>query len=336
LHFLIKKGISIDSKSIYVMVVIYSFMMKKIAVSVTLVVITATLWFTNYNYPNFYSAYILKGFYTFLALIIIYIIFKVVLEELIVKKLKQTKMKYSFKKTISILYILISFFAFIAIWIEHTETILISFGLIGAGIAVALQDIFKNFAGGITIFSTGIYRVGDRIEINGKLGDVVDIGIFFTTVMEIGEWVDGNQATGRLTTIPNSSIHNSNVNNFTKDHNFIWDEITLPITYDSNWKKAHEKIINIVKKETEQNANKADKEISKLGEKYYLPAKPVEPVIFLTITDNYIKFNIRYVTDTRERRILRDRLSRLILEEFENSKDVDIASETIDVSLKRG
>lgn len=213
---------------------------------------------------------------------------------------------------------------------------MISFGLIGAGIAVALQDVFKNFAGGITIFSTGIYRVGDRIEINGKLGDVIDIGVFFTTVMEVGEWVDGNQATGRLTTIPNSSILSNNVNNFTKDHNFIWDEITLPITYDSNWKKAHEHVLGIVKKETEQFAEQADKEISKLGEKYYLPKKPVEPVIFLTITDNYIKFNIRYVTDTRERRILRDRLSRLILEEIEDSKDINIASETIDVSIKHG
>jgi len=309
-------------------------MLRTIIIAIISAIISATLWFINYTYPNFYSSFILKGFYTFLALTVIYTVFRVILEEIIVKKLKQTKMRYSVKKTISVLYVLIFLFAFIAIWIEQTETILISFGLIGAGIAVALQDVFKNFAGGITIFSTGIYRVGDRIEINGKIGDVMDIGIFFTTVMEIGEWVDGNQATGRLTTIPNSIVISGNVNNFTRDHNFIWDEITLPITYDSNWKKAHEQFCYIVKKETEQFAKQADKEINRLGEKYYLPKKPVEPVIFLSITDNYIKFNIRYVTDTRERRIIRDRISRLILEEIEKSKDIKIASETIDVSVK--
>jgi len=310
-------------------------MLRKISVSISLSIITFALWFTHHTYSNFYNFYIIKGFYTFLALTIIYIIFRVFLEELIVKRLKQTKMKYSFKKTISILYLLVFLFALVAIWIEQTETILISYGLIGAGIAVSLQDVFKNFAGGITIFSTGIYGIGDRIEINGKIGDIIDIGLLYTTTMEIGEWVDGNQATGRLSFIPNSNVISSNVNNFTKDHNFIWDEISLPITYDSNWKKAHKKIYDIVKKETEIIAEQADKEIGKLGEKYYLSKKPVEPVIFFTITDNWLNFNIRYVTDTRERRIIRDKLSRLIWDELEKSKDIKIASENIDVMLKK-
>jgi len=310
-------------------------MLRKIAASVSLILITAVLWFTNYQYPTFYNFFIVKGFYTFFALTIIYIIFRVFLEELIVKRLKQTKMKYSFKKTISILYILVFLFALVAIWIEQTETILISYGLIGAGIAVSLQDVFKNFAGGITIFSTGMYRVGDRVEINGKTGDVMDIGVLYTTVMEVGEWVNGDQATGRLSIIPNSNVLTNNINNFTKDHNFIWDEISLPITYESNWEKASQVILEIAKKQTENIAAQADKEITKLGEKYYLPKKPVEPVIFLTLTDNWINLNIRYVTDTKGRRTIRDKLSKLILSEIEKSKNVTIASENIDVNLKK-
>ena len=125
------------------------------------------------------------------------------------------------------------------------------------------------------------------------------------------------------------------MNNFTKDHTFIWDEISLQITYDSDCKKAHTKIYNIVKKETEIIAEQADKEISKLGEKYYLSKKPVEPVIFFTITENWLNFNIRCVTDTRERRIIRDKLNRLIWEELEKSQDIKIASENIDVMLKK-
>jgi len=309
-------------------------MIRKIGVSVSLIIVTIALWFTNYQYPTFYNFFIVKGFYTFLALTIIYLIFRVIFEELVVKRMKQEKMRYSFKKTISILYILVFLFALVAIWIEQTETILISYGLIGAGIAVSLQDVFKNFAGGITIFSTGMYRVGDRVEINGKIGDVMDIGVLYTTIMEIGVWVDGDQATGRLSIIPNSNILTNNVNNFTKDHNFIWDEISLPLTYDSDWKKASEIFLEIVKKQTEKISEKADKEITKLGEKYYLPKKPVEPVIFLTLTDNWINLNIRYVTDTKERRTIRDTLSKLILSEIEKSKKITIASENIDVSLK--
>jgi len=310
-------------------------MLRKIAISITLIFITGAFWLTNYQYPNFYNIFIVKGFYTFLALTFIYLVFRVGFEEIIIKRLKQAKMRYSFKKTISILYVLIFLFALVAIWIEQTETILISYGLIGAGIAVSLQDVFKNFAGGITIFSTGLYRVGDRVEINGKIGDIMDIGVLYTTIMEVGEWVNGDQATGRLSIIPNSNVLTNNVNNFTKDHNFIWDEISLPITYDSNWKKASEKILEIVNNETKNIAIHADKEITKLGEKYYLPKKPVEPVVFLTLTDNWINLNIRYVTETKERRIIKNNLSKLILKEIEKSKDIIIASENIDINLKK-
>ena len=93
--------------------------------------------------------------------------------------------------------------------------------------------------------------------------------------------------------------------------------------------------MEIVKKQTENIAAQADKEITKLGEKYYLPKKPVEPVIFLTLTDNWIKLNIRYVTDTKERRVIRDKLSKLILSEIEKSKSIRIASENIDVNWKK-
>ncbi len=93
--------------------------------------------------------------------------------------------------------------------------------------------------------------------------------------------------------------------------------------------------MEIVKKQTENIATQADREITKLGEKYYLPKKPVEPVIFFTLTDNWINLNIRYVTDTKERRILRDNLSKLILSKIEKNGNIKIASENIDVTLRK-
>lgn len=247
--------------------------------------------------------------------------------------MKQSKMRYSFKKTISIIYILVFFFTLVAIWIEQTETILISYGLIGAGIAVALQDVFKNFVGGIIIFTTGAYKVGDRIEITSKIGDVMDIGLFYTTIMEIGEWIDGNQATGRITTIPNGTILTSNINNYTKDHNFIWDEITIPITYNSDWKKAIQSILQIVRKETDDMAINAEREIEKLGEKYYLPKKPVDPHVFITLHSELIELRTRYVTDAKERRIIRDTIGKMILEEFEQIDSINITSGPTDINV---
>ncbi len=294
----------------------------------SLIIISALFWFANYRYPNLYLQ---KGFYTFLALTIIYFLFKLVFEEIVVKRIKESKTKYAFKKTVSILYFVVFLIVIIAIWVENTQTLLVSYGLIAAGVAIALQDFFKNFMGGIIIFVHGIYRVGDRIEINSKYGDVIDIGILYTTLMELREWVAGEQATGRLTVVPNGYVLSTTVNNYTKDHNFIWDEISIPITYDSDWEEAATKILSIVKKEVVNITDQAVKEISKLEEKYYLPKKVIEPAIFLTLTDNWINFNIRYTTEVRQRRLLRDRLNRMILDEIQNSKNIKIASETLDI-----
>lgn len=84
------------------------------------------------------------------------------------------------------------------------------------------------------------------------------------------------------------------MHNYSKDHNFIWDEIHIPIQYSDNWKLANDKILDIVKKETKDIVENANKEIANLEEKYYLGKRTAEPAIYLTATDNWISFDIRY------------------------------------------
>ncbi|HUV03352.1 MAG TPA: mechanosensitive ion channel domain-containing protein [Desulfobacteria bacterium] len=303
-------------------------MIKKIVNTLALIIITGLFWFAQFQYPN---TYLERGFYTLLAVTILYLAFKSVIEEIVVRNIKEPKARYSFRKTVSILYIVGIVLALIRIWVEHTQTLLVSYGLIAAGIAIALQDFFKNFVGGVIIFVTGIYRVGDRIEINAKIGDVIDIGISYTTLLELKEWVAGDQATGRLTILPNGVILSGMINNYTKDNNFIWDEIELPITYGSDWKEAATTIRHIVGTETKTMAEAAEQEILKLGEKYYLTTRAVEPEIYLTLTDNWITFHIRYITDVRQRRVIRNKLGLMILEEIQKSEKVKIASATVDI-----
>jgi len=290
--------------------------------------ISFLLWFTNSRYPHILFQ---KALQTFLVLVIIYFIFSIVLEEIIIKKIKESKTRYSFKRTISILELVVLAIIIITIWVENVEALVVSYGLIGAGVAIALQDFFKNFVGGIVVFLTGIYRVGDRIEMDSNYGDVMDIGILYTTLMETREWVSGEQATGRLKIIPNGQVLSKIINNYTKDHDFIWDEMSIPITYDSDSNEAINRILSIVKNETKEITIQAEKEIAKIGEKYYLPKRDVEPAIYLTLTDNWIAFNIRYVTKVRERRFLRNKLSRMILDEIQKSKKIKIASSTLDI-----
>jgi small-conductance mechanosensitive channel len=178
-----------------------------------------------------------------------------------------------------------------------------------------------------------LYRVGDRIEIGGETGDVMDIGIMNTTMMELRGWIDSDQATGRITSIPNGKVITTQVHNYTKDHSFLWDEIMIPITYASNWKKAKEVMLDIVTRETVEIVKEAEAEIEKIGETYYLPRRMVEPAVYLTPTDNWITFHVRYVTRVKERRAFRTRISEMILEKVQEYPDISISSTTTTVTL---
>lgn len=243
-------------------------MFKKFINIVILAGLAGFTWFINIYYQ---TLDLTKITYSLIGIAVSYGIFKLMLEEGVAKQIKESKTRYSFRKTTSILFIAISFIIVLRIWIINPQALLVAYGLFAAGVAISLQDVFKNFAGGLAIFITSVYRVGDRIEVNSKRGDVIDIGLFYTTLLEIGEWVGGDQATGRIIMLPNGSVLSAPINNYSKDHHFIWDELSIPITYDSNWKKAVKDIEKIVKKETLEAAEVAERGIYELTEKYFFP-----------------------------------------------------------------
>ncbi|MBD3361603.1 mechanosensitive ion channel [Candidatus Woesearchaeota archaeon] len=303
-------------------------MKKKIPILLGLILLAGGFWFANFKYPN---DYFLNGFYTFLAFAIIYFVFKILAEEIASRRISDDRTKYSFSKTVSILYLGILVITAILIWIEDPQSLLVAYGLIAAGVAIALQDFFKNFVGGIILFTTRLYRIGDRVEINGKFGDIIDIGIMYTTFLEMKEWIQGDQPTGRIIEVPNGFILSHHVNNYTQDNSFVWDEIHVPITYDSDWKKAIKVILDLVKRKTKDITVDASDEISMLEKKYYLPKKFNEPAIYVALTDNWISLHVRYLSYVRKRRTLHDELSRMILEKVQGTKGVNIASETLDI-----
>jgi small-conductance mechanosensitive channel len=293
-----------------------------------LLLLAAALWYGNIEYP---SVYLVNGSYTALAAAAIYFFFKVVVEDAINYQVKESKRKYSVRKAASVIYLVVLFVTVFTIWVPNPEALFVAYGLVAAGIAIALQDLFKNLAGGVILFFTKIYGVGDRVEINSHFGDVLDIDLFYTTLLETRGWVDGDQATGRLTIIPNGHVLSGVVDNYTKDHDFIWDEISIPLTYGSDWKAAIKLFTDIISKETKKTIEDASREMSRIREKYYLSQRSVEPQIFLTLTDNWIGFRLRYVVPARERREIHNRLNRLLLEGIESSKKLKIASQTVDI-----
>ncbi|HET6581539.1 MAG TPA: mechanosensitive ion channel domain-containing protein [Methanoregula sp.] len=275
---------------------------------------------------------IINVFLTSLLLTVTYFIFSVLFSRYLVRQIADNKTRYTANKILSVLSFVFIIFFCLRIWVTDSSSLLVSYGILGAGLALALQDVFKNFAGGILIMICRYYFVGDRISIDDKYGDVMDIGLLNTTMMEIRGWIAGDQPSGRLLIIPNGLVLNHAFYNYTRDHSFVWDEISIPLTYTSDWRRAKEIVLSILKTETDAMTIRAEAEIERIGEMYYLPKKVVEPSVYISLTDNWITLDARYVTDARTRRFLRSNLSELFLAAIESEEGITVASETLTVT----
>lgn len=303
-------------------------MWRRLGITAALFSTAAALYAANLYVP---TPELYRGFVTMLALTGIYVLGKLVLEEIAVKRVAEAKTRYTVRKSISVLSLAAAVLAVFTIWVADPAALLVAYGLVGAGVAIALQDVFKNFVGGVTLFVAGPFGVGDRVEIDEIHGDVIDIGLMYTRLMEIRGWVDGDQATGRIVTVPNGAILGSAVRNYTVDNSFIWEDIMVPVTYDSDWRAARDRISEIAAEVTEEQGERAQEEIEHIRQRYYLSSRETRPRVFLELTDNWIELHVRFITDVRKRRDTTARVSRQVLEAVEGMDDVTVASETVEI-----
>jgi small-conductance mechanosensitive channel len=229
------------------------------------------------------------------------------------------------------LVILFGGLAIVFIWLGAGGDFAVALGIIGAGVAFASQEIIGSFAGYLIIISGNLFRIGDRVRIGEIVGDVIDLNLMRTTMMEIGAWVDADQYSGRLVTVSNRSALNTPIYNFTKYNPYIWDEIVLPIPYSDNWRRAIEIVLAEGERHSSEFQQQAKVAFDALARRYPISETEVKPTVFLRMTDNWIEVTLRYVVDTRRRRPVQVDLYRDIIEIFEATPDVNVASTTIDI-----
>jgi small-conductance mechanosensitive channel len=243
---------------------------------------------------------------------------------------KDSQARYHIRKVSALISYLVIILFLTVVFRESLGKLAIALGVAGAGIAFALQEVVTSIAGWAAINFANFYKTGDRIQLGGIKGDVIDIGILRTTLMELGEWVKSDLYTGRIVRIANSFVFKEPVFNYSGDFPFLWDEITVPVTYASDHRLAREileKIIHTVVEEYTAYAKRAWEGIVK---KYMVEEAMIDPVVTLVCTDNWIELTVRYITDFKLRRNTKNHLFSLILEEFERTGGrVKIASTTV-------
>ncbi len=237
---------------------------------------------------------------------------------------------YTVRKVASYTITIISTLLLFGIWIQRFGDLSVALGILAAGLAFALQEVIGSVAGWITIITGRPFTVSDRIETGGIRGDVVDIGVLRTTLMEIGNWISGDQNTGRIVTLSNAFIFKEPLYNYSAHIRFVWDEIIVPITYDSNWNRGIEILVNTVIEHPlyKELLPKAQQQSREARPKLAVKITPIEPHIYLKITDNWIELSLVYPVDTDLRRSFRSEISQRLLTEFE-AEGIKIASQTI-------
>ena len=185
-----------------------------------------------------------------IAIFLLMVIRKIILD-VAAKKIDDVKIQYRWRKTSLYILSFLAFLILIKIWFQGFGSLATFFGLLSAGIAIALKDPIVNLVGWLFIMIRKPFVVGDRIEINKVAGDVIDIRIFQFTIMEIGNWVDADQSTGRMIHIPNGKVFTEFQANYSSGFNFIWNEIGVLVTFESNWKKGKELLTQIINHNTE-------------------------------------------------------------------------------------
>jgi small-conductance mechanosensitive channel len=261
---------------------------------------------------------------------------RVVVGRLITRKVDDTQIWYQTRKITTYLAAVIGTFALLAIWVTELRGLGTFLGLLSAGIAIALSDLLRNIAGWVYILARRPYRVDDRVQIGEVAGDVIDIRMFRTTLLEIGNWVDADQSTGRIVHVPNGRVLSTEVYNATEGFGYVWHEIPVLVTFETDWKRAEELLRATLDATAGHTVEEATIRIRRAARSYKIRYTHLTPTVYVGVRDSGILLTGRVLVDARRRRAVDQQVWRTLLDAFAEEPGVQLAYPTRRVQVDRG
>ncbi len=247
---------------------------------------------------------------------------------LFINRIEDPPVRYQWQKVIKYISVTIALILLVRIWFGAFTSLGTYFGLLSAGLAIAFKDLLVNMVGWMFILTRQPFKVGDRIEINNITGDVIDIRLFQFSVIEIGNWVDADQSTGRIINIPNGIIFSTPQANFTLGFEYIWHEIPVLVTFESDWKKAKKILSDIIQNHSGDFSKDAAAQLKRASKKFLIYYKNLTPIVYTSVKDSGVLLTIRFICHVRQRRTLEEKIWEDILEQFSKHDDIDFAYPT--------
>ncbi|MBQ6539365.1 MAG: mechanosensitive ion channel [Bacilli bacterium] len=253
--------------------------------------------------------------------ILIFSLLKKIAEFIISKTVKLEK-QYNVNQVVQIILSLLGVLVIFFVWENYVKSLITLFSIVGASIIVALRESVLSFFAGIYIKSKKVFVVGDRIQVNDIKGDVVNISGLDFDILEIDNSSFNGQSTGIIISLPNSYVFTKEIKNLTKGFKYVWNEITVKVTLDSDLvsnKKELYKIVNSIDSVRAIINNMKDQSnIIGTDNKVYF--NKYDPIIYTEIKDNYVLLTIRYLIDPKKGRIVNSVIWNKIYESYKDKK----------------
>jgi len=242
-----------------------------------------------------------------------------ILETVLPRHFERADARYRARKFVVFAGYVVAILFLIILFEDRLGQLGLALGVAGAAVVVALQDAIASLAGWCAISFSKLYTVGDRIQVGETKGDVIDISILRTTLLETGNWVSRDLYNGRTARIPNSSVLKETVFNYSQGFRFLWDEIKVPLTTQSDYRLAKQMLLRVAEETVAHFLIEAGTAWKQITDNYRIANPRLQPIVSFVVNSGCLEFTVSYIVDYTERTVMKDRLFTKIAEEIMNS-----------------
>lgn len=264
---------------------------------------------------------------TLLVVLSLWLVRKMV-RRLIFRAVDDRALQYRWGKAVSYATAALGVVFIATLWVDGLRQVGTFLGLFSAGLAIALKDVLVDVAGWLILMTKPPFAPGDRIQIGPHAGDVVDISVLHFTLLEIGNWVEADQSTGRIVRIPNAKILTDPIANYTSEFPYLWHEIPVVVTFESNWRKAKKLLLGIVLEATHESSKRAEEALRRQPNQMLISYATTTATVYTSVLDHGICLTMRFLTEPRKRRDAHQALWEAVLDAFQAEPDIDLAYPT--------
>lgn len=244
------------------------------------------------------------------------------------RRLEDGALVYRWSKASAYVAFVIGLLVIVQVWFTAIRSLGTFLGLVSAGLAIALKDLITDIAGWVFILWRKPFELGDRIQLGGEAGDVVDIRVFAFTIMEIGNWVGADQSTGRMIHVPNARVFTEPLANYTAGFPFLWNELPVLVTFESDWRRAKQVLEDVALAETEGVSQEAERTLKRTSKRFLIHYTRFTPAVYTSVRESGVLLTIRYLCHPRQRRGTAQAMWERILDAFHDEDGIDFAYPT--------